>query len=44
MIDKLEELNKKYLEVEGELSKPDTVSDMKLLKKLNKEYKSLEKL
>jgi len=34
MIDKLEELNKKYLEVEGELSKPDTVSDMKLFKKL----------
>ena len=44
MIDKLEELNKKYLEVEGELSKPDTVSDMKLFKKLNKEYKSLGKI
>ena len=41
MIDKLEELNKKYLEVEGELSKPETVSDLNLFKKLNKEYKSL---
>ena len=37
MIDKLEELNKKYLEVEGELSKPETVSDLNLFKKLNKD-------
>ena len=44
MIDKLEELNKKYLEVEGELSKPETVSDLDLFKKLNKEYKSLGKI
>jgi len=44
MIDKLEELNKKYLEVEGELSKPETVSDLNLFKKLNKEYKSLGKI
>ena len=43
MIDKLEELNKRYLEVELELSKPETVSDMTLFKKLNKEYKSLGK-
>ncbi len=44
MIDKLEELNKRYLEVELELSKPETVSDMSLFKKLNKEYKSLGKI
>lgn len=44
MIDKLEELNKRYLEVELELSKPETVSDMNLFKKLNKEYKSLGKI
>ena len=44
MIDKLEELNKKYLEVEGELSKPETVSDLNLFKKLNKEYKLLGKI
>ena len=44
MIDKLEELNKKYLEVEAELSKPETVSDLNLFKKLNKEYKSLGKI
>ena len=44
MIDKLEELNKRYLEVELELSKPETVSDMTLFKKLNKEYKSLGKI
>ena len=37
MIDKLEELNKRYLEVELELSKPETVSDMTLFKKLNKD-------
>ena len=35
MIDKLEELNKRYLEVEADLSKPETVSDMGLFKKLN---------
>ena len=44
MIDKLEELNKRYLEVEGELSKPETVSDLILFKSLNKEYKSLGKI
>ena len=44
MIDKLEELNKKYLEVEKELSKPETVSDLTLFKKLNKEYKTLRKI
>tara|TARA_B100001057_G_scaffold312979_1_gene313087 strand:- start:6591 stop:7664 length:1074 start_codon:yes stop_codon:yes gene_type:complete len=44
MIDKLEELNNRYLEVERELSKPETVSDMTLFKKLNKEYKTLGKI
>ena len=44
MIDKLEELKKRYLEVESDLSKPETVSDMGLFKKLNKEYKSLGKI
>ena len=44
MIDKLEELKKRYKEVEGELSKPETVSDLKVFTKLNKEYKSLGKI
>lgn len=44
MIDKLEALKKRYEEVEGELSKPETVSDLKIFKKLNKEYKSLGKI
>ena len=44
MIDKLKELKKRYLEVESNLSKPETVSDMGLFKKLNKEYKSLGKI
>ena len=44
MIDKLEELKKRYEEVERELSKPETVSDLKIYTKLNKEYKSLGKI
>ena len=44
MIDKLEELKKRYKDVEGELSKPETVSDLKVFTKLNKEYKSLGKI
>ena len=44
MIDKLEELKKRHKDVEGELSKPETVSDLKVFTKLNKEYKSLGKI
>lgn len=44
MIDKLKEIKKRYVSVEGELSKPETVLDMKLYTSLNKEYKSLGKI
>ena len=44
MIDKLEELNKKYLEVEAELSKPETVSDLNLFKKLNATIYDVEEI
>ena len=44
MIDKLKEIKKRYVSVEGELSKPETVSDMKLYTSLNKEYKNLGKI
>jgi peptide chain release factor 1 len=41
MLDKLEEIKRRYQEVELKLSDPSTVSDMKLFKKLNIEYKEL---
>ena len=44
MIDKLKEIKKRDVSVEGELSKPETVSDMKLYTSLNKEYKRLGKV
>ena len=44
MIDKLKEIKKRYLDVEGSLSKPETVSNMKLYASLNKEYKDLGKI
>ena len=44
MIDKLKEIKKRFLDVEGELSKPEVVNDMKKYTSLNKEYKSLGKI
>ena len=44
MIDKLKEIKKRYLIVRGSLSKPETVSNMKLYTSLNKEYKELGKI
>ncbi|MDO5760405.1 MAG: peptide chain release factor 1 [Bacteroidota bacterium] len=42
MLDKLEAINKKYLEVEKKIQDPEVVNDMKNYVKLNKEYKDLE--
>ena len=44
MVDKLKEIEKRFLDVEGELSKPEVVNDMKKYASLNKEYKSLGKI
>lgn len=44
MLDKLEAIKDRWQEVEGELSNPDTVSDMKRYATLNKEYKDLGKI
>ena len=44
MVDKLKEIEKRFLDVEGELSKPEVVNDMKKYPSLNKEYKSLGKI
>lgn len=44
MLDKLKAIKDRWKEVEAELSKPDTISDMKRFAKLNKEYKDLSKV
>ena len=44
MIDKLEEIKKRFEEVAQEIIKPDIVSDMKRYAQLNKEYKDLDKV
>ena len=44
MLEKLEEIKKRYLEVEQLLSLPESTSDMILYKKLSKEYKDLKKI
>ena len=44
MVDKLKEIEKRFLDVEGELSKPEVINDMKKYTSLNKEYKSLGKI
>src|SRR5690606_41958324 len=44
MLEKLQAIKEKWEEVEAELSKPDTISDMKRFAKLNKEYKELGKI
>ncbi len=44
MLAKLEELHNHYLSIEEKLSDPETVSDMKVFSKLNKEYKGLQEI
>lgn len=44
MIDKLEEIKRRFEEVQDLLVLPDTVSDMKKFSRLNKEYKDLQKI
>src|ERR1044072_497749 len=41
MLDKLEEIKRRYEDVELKLSDPKVIGDMKLFKKLNIEYKEL---
>ena len=42
MLDKLEAINKRYLDVEKLISSPNAMDDMKLYVQLSKEYKDLE--
>jgi peptide chain release factor 1 len=42
MLEKLEEIHKKYLELETQLHDPEVVSDMKNYIQLNKDYKELQ--
>jgi len=42
MLEKLEEINRRYQDVELKLSDPAIISDMKQFKKLNIEYKELQ--
>lgn len=44
MLDKLEEIRRRYEDVEVRLSDPKVISDMKLFKKLNIEYKELSEV
>ncbi len=41
VIEKLEELNRRYEELDSELSRPEVVSDLALLKKFSKEQSEL---
>jgi peptide chain release factor 1 len=42
MLEKLEEINKKYLEIERQINDPDAMSDMKRYIQLSKDYKELQ--
>jgi peptide chain release factor 1 len=44
MLDKLEAIHARFLDIEERLSDPDVVSDMKNYTKLNKEYKELREM
>jgi len=44
MIDKLEAILDRYHYLEGKLSDPDVLSDMKQFAKVNKEYKDLSEI
>ncbi len=42
MLDKLEAINQRFLDLEKQLAEPDVMSDMKSFVKLNKDYKELQ--
>jgi peptide chain release factor 1 len=42
MLDKLEEIHKKYLDLERQLNEPEVMADMKRYIQLNKDYKELQ--
>src|SRR5512133_3824613 len=42
MLGKLEEIHKKYLEIEKQINDPDAMSDMKRYIQLSKDYKELQ--
>ena len=42
MLDKLSAINDRYNEVEGLISSPNAMNDMKVYVQLSKEYKDLE--
>jgi peptide chain release factor 1 len=42
MLEKLEEIKRRYTEVEAKLGDPSVIADMRLFKKLNIEYKGLQ--
>lgn len=44
MLDKLEAIRNRFLDVENELSQPEAMADMKRFTKLNKEYRDLQKI
>src|SRR6201996_7659611 len=44
MLEKLEAIFQRWKDVEGELSSPDAMADMKRFAQLNKEYKDLAKV
>jgi peptide chain release factor 1 len=44
LLEKLEAIHTRFLDIEEKLSDPDIISDMKAFSKLNKEYKSLQEL
>ena len=44
MIDKLEEIKKRFENVSEMIIQPDIISDMKRYAQLNKEYKELNKI
>lgn len=44
MLEKLEAIKNRWQDVETELSKPETIGDMKRFAQLNKEYKELSKI
>src|SRR5271155_1125168 len=44
MLDKLEAIEQRYIQIEEQLSAPEALADIKLFAKLNKEYKELGKI
>ena len=44
MLEKLEAIKEKYLEIEAEVSKPETIADNKRYVKLSRSYKELGKV